>query len=80
MVKFRYNNYDRATPHFSPSDTLRFYQAWQHLSTIIRSPQSEIRIPLRPGSVIFINNERCVRCHQGIDIDGIQCDARSREV
>ena len=67
LVKFRYNNYDRAAIAFSPRDTQQFYQAWHHLTSIIRSPESELRIPLRPGHTIFINNERCARyltkCH-----------------
>jgi alpha-ketoglutarate-dependent taurine dioxygenase len=58
IVKFRYNNYDRATLDFTADDTERFYAAWQALSALIRDPASEIRLPLQPGSMVFINNER----------------------
>ena len=37
---------------------VRFYDAWLMLTEILRSPASELRVLLQPGSTIFINNER----------------------
>ena len=58
LVKFRYNDYDRALLDLTPSQTKEFYRSWRALTSVVRDPANTMSVPLRPGSVIFINNER----------------------
>lgn len=58
-LSFRYNPYDRAPLNtVKPDDIQAFYEAYDKLSQIIVDPSNEIRVKLKPGSVLLIDNWR----------------------
>lgn len=64
---FRFNPYDRApfrvltTDHGSEESAFKaieFYEAYEKFSQLIHDSESAIRVSLKPGTVIFIDNYR----------------------
>lgn len=64
IVQTRFNPYDRApyscltSSESSASEAIKFYEAYQRFSRICHDPENALRISLKPGSVIFIDNFR----------------------
>uniref|UniRef100_A0A914CN12 TauD/TfdA-like domain-containing protein n=1 Tax=Acrobeloides nanus TaxID=290746 RepID=A0A914CN12_9BILA len=67
IVQVRLNPYDRApfrTLNFSPNsektalETVKFYEAYEKFSQLCNAPEAAIKIALKPGTVIFIDNYR----------------------
>lgn len=64
ITQIRFNPYDRApfsclsSSESSASEAIRFYEAYEKFSRICHDPKNSIKISLKPGCVIFIDNFR----------------------
>jgi len=58
VIRFNYNNDDRAPIDLPPQKLALFYQSLQQLLTIMRDPKNEVVHQMTPGTLNLINNWR----------------------
>ncbi|TRY60029.1 hypothetical protein DNTS_010079 [Danionella cerebrum] len=59
VYMIRYNNYDRSVINTVPHDVVRrWYEAHRLLTLLLRKPQNELWVKLKPGKVLFVDNWR----------------------
>ncbi|KHN86465.1 Trimethyllysine dioxygenase, mitochondrial, partial [Toxocara canis] len=70
----RFNPYDRAPfAIHSTKDIVFFYKAYECFSKIAHDPSNELRVSLKPGTVVFLDNFRILHARTAFQGERRMC-------
>lgn len=85
IAQIRFNPYDRAPMRTLRIDDIRgddqkaleecvlFYNAYQHFAQLINQPEGQVKLWMRPGSILFIDNFRVLHGREHFQGERIIC-------